>query len=607
MSDTQNTYVGNFHTLKGLLTNQYDYNAFTQGIYHGMDENGDIILQDPNQLPGHQGHSKSLTVLNSPQFQFTQRVSWDITDPNAAPQFVKPSGKLESPDTKWNHKGKPWIDGFFRGGLKTNLNRRRIDFERVRGFLASDQGQQFQFRQISLQLLNPQINTRVWNKGASLLASILGAGEIKFKRSGLIPEPVGSDVSIGNSLSNLLGGGNAADTILGGNYIGGIIEKSELREERYNMGDPGGSTIASGFKEFANDLIPKEVDTLLGPYMDEGYNQPLHTRFGKADKINLMEIIQAKDGVLPDFAAKYAKDFVNFRMEVVDSDNSSNTNYIIFRAFLDNLNDSFSSTHNTVKYNGRSEKFFTYAGFDRTINLKFKIAAQTRWEMKPLYQKLNYLAAQTAGNYSSAGRLRTPFMRLTVGDYFKRLAGVLTSVNITWSKEYPWEIALDKEVVTNTNETTGDSIAIPQGEDKDMLVLPHALDVDIAFKPIHDFTPQNHHLSPFLGINDWLKEDKDVLPQSDKESSLYPSKDTKTKGDGKTKKNNNEKKNEEIRNNEKKKKNPKKNKTPKPQNQNTGGSRSWGYNIYGNVTNDPSKIDKRMTELILNRGQIGGM
>ena len=132
MSDTQNTYVGNFHTLKGLLTNQYDYNAFTQGVYHGMDENGDIILQNPNNLPGHQGHSKELTVLNSPGFQFTQRVNWDITDPNAEPQFVRPGGKLADPDSGFNHggfvngvEGSKQGDGFFRGGLKTNLNRRR--------------------------------------------------------------------------------------------------------------------------------------------------------------------------------------------------------------------------------------------------------------------------------------------------------------------------------------------------------------------------------------------------------------------------------------------------------------------------------------------------
>ena len=51
--------------------------------------------------------------------------------------------------------------------------------------------------------------------------------------------------------------------------------------------------------------------------------------------------------------------------------------------------------------------------------------------MKPLYQKLNFLAAQTAPNYSSKGRIRTPYIRLTMGDYLSRVPGILTSVGIS--------------------------------------------------------------------------------------------------------------------------------------------------------------------------------
>ena len=50
--------------------------------------------------------------------------------------------------------------------------------------------------------------------------------------------------------------------------------------------------------------------------------------------------------------------------------------------------------------------------------------------------KLNFLVSQTAPNYSSTGRIRTPYMRLTLGDYFHRIPGVLTSVGINWNKDY---------------------------------------------------------------------------------------------------------------------------------------------------------------------------
>jgi hypothetical protein len=66
--------------------------------------------------------------------------------------------------------------------------------------------------------------------------------------------------------------------------------------------------------------------------------------------------------------------------------------------------------------------------------------------MMPLYQKLNYLVAQTAPNYSSTGRIRTPFLKLTIGDWFNKLPGLITSVGLSWQKDYPWEIVLDRYV-----------------------------------------------------------------------------------------------------------------------------------------------------------------
>ena len=153
-----------------------------------------------------------------------------------------------------------------------------------------------------------------------------------------------------------------------------------------------------------------------------------------------------------------------------------------FRAFLDSMNDNFKATHTTVNYNGRAEDFYLYKGFNRDISFSFKVAAQTRHEMMPLYRKLNYLASNTAPEYDERSqRIRTPFMRLTIGDYHKRLPGVLTSIGIKWNKNYPWEIKYDN----------GD-------KDAHMLMLPHILDVSVSYKPIHNFTPSKSINSPFI-------------------------------------------------------------------------------------------------------------
>ena len=204
------------------------------------------------------------------------------------------------------------------------------------------------------------------------------------------------------------------------------------------------------------------------------------------DSVNAVDIFTNSTNELPhindDLVDRGIKDFVPFYFEALNTKNPLESDVIYFRAFLDSINDNFKASHNKINYNGRAEDFYTYKSFNRSLSFNFKIAAQTRHEMMPLYRKLNYLASNTAPEYDDrSNRIRTPFMRLTIGDLHVRLPGVLTSVGIKWQKDYPWEVRAD-------------------GDDKDrhMLVLPHVLDVSVNYQPIHNFTPQKGIDSPFI-------------------------------------------------------------------------------------------------------------
>ena len=70
----------------------------------------------------------------------------------------------------------------------------------------------------------------------------------------------------------------------------------------------------------------------------------------------------------------------------------------------------------------------------------FDVAVHSRYEQAFVYDKLNYLASNTAPEYSNMGRIRTPFMRLTIGHWIHKLPGVLSSVGLKWNQDYPWEI-----------------------------------------------------------------------------------------------------------------------------------------------------------------------
>ena len=176
------------------------------------------------------------------------------------------------------------------------------------------------------------------------------------------------------------------------------------------------------------------------------------------------------------------EDFIPFKFEVINHTDPTTSNRIHFRAFLDSLSDNYNASFNEVKYSGRPEPFYSYNAFGRKISLAFKIAAQTRHEMKPLYRRLNYLVSQTAPGFVG-DRMATPFMKLTVGDWIKGVPGVLNSVNLTWQTDYSWEIKSD-----------------PKDIDQDVLILPHVLDVGIDFTPTHNFIPSNAKgASSFIG------------------------------------------------------------------------------------------------------------
>jgi hypothetical protein len=119
---------------------------------------------------------------------------------------------------------------------------------------------------------------------------------------------------------------------------------------------------------------------------------------------------------------------------------------------------------------GRGETFRTYQGFDRSISFGFKIAAQSRAELKPLYTKLNHLISQVYPDYSESGYMRAPVIRLTIGDYIYRMPGFLESINVTIDGATSWEINIE--------------------ESNEVAQLPHSLDVAVSFKPIFDVLPQ---------------------------------------------------------------------------------------------------------------------
>jgi len=209
-----------------------------------------------------------------------------------------------------------------------------------------------------------------------------------------------------------------------------------------------------------------------------GYSDYRTSKTGSQDQINLLNPFRydtSKDTPWSSKDANGTKDIIKFTFEAIDNDYSNRAVALIFRAFLEGtITDNNSAQFNSFKYLGRGETFRTYQGFTRAIGFSFKVAAQTRDEMKPLYTKLNHLMSLVYPDYSPYSNLmRGTVVRMTIGDYIYRMPGYLEDVNITIdNSNTPWDIVLG-----DTKET-------------DMRQLPHHVTVSSTFYPIMDILPR---------------------------------------------------------------------------------------------------------------------
>ena len=150
------------------------------------------------------------------------------------------------------------------------------------------------------------------------------------------------------------------------------------------------------------------------------------------------------------------------------------------------MNDSYSAEWNDIKYMGRGEKFFKYNGFDRTISLGWTVAAQSKQELIPMYQKLNYLASSLAPNYSDTGYMRGNLASLTIGGWCYEQPGIIQGLELGVPEESPWEISLPDAGNLGVSADGADLLTDPSVKEVPMIVKVSGF----SFKPIHNFIPQ---------------------------------------------------------------------------------------------------------------------
>ena len=152
-----------------------------------------------------------------------------------------------------------------------------------------------------------------------------------------------------------------------------------------------------------------------------------------------------------------------------------------FRAFIDNVSDSYDADWNAISYMGRGEKLYKYGGFDRKMSMGFTVVAQSKDELSVMYDKLNFLASSLAPEYLdslTSGYMCGNMAYITLGDYINDQPGIITSLTYDIPEESSWEINRDT-IFDVSGSAIGGTIR----------QLPHMIKVTLNFTPIHKFRP----------------------------------------------------------------------------------------------------------------------
>jgi hypothetical protein len=198
------------------------------------------------------------------------------------------------------------------------------------------------------------------------------------------------------------------------------------------------NTDPSNFSEMERRPLHNKVPTGFKSIQ----NNTITDRNNKWDLLSLSEA---------DIDSNLEKDLIDFKLEIIDLEEGTKSYYLYFKAFIDNFSDNFKPNYDTLQYPGNpTGKIFKYQDFSRSLSVNFKVAIFSEKERDNVYKKLNRLASTTLPTFTEEA-VRSTITKLTVGNWCKRLPGVVDSISFPNLVEYPWDIDSETPMIVNIN------------------------------------------------------------------------------------------------------------------------------------------------------------
>ena len=147
-----------------------------------------------------------------------------------------------------------------------------------------------------------------------------------------------------------------------------------------------------------------------------------------------------------------------------------------FPAYIKGFKDDFNATWNDYSYAGRSETYYTYSKFKRSVGFSLDIPCFNKTQLFERHRALGQLASTTAGAYNTNGLLGGVLLKVKVGGYLNNEYAILNSISYDIPDDSSWDL-----------DGTGDN-DIKSIEGRNQLAM--YLKVNISLTIIHNKLPE---------------------------------------------------------------------------------------------------------------------
>jgi len=275
------------------------------------------------------------------------------------------------------------------------------DVQRLTQFVKSDAGKLFITKQGVLQAFNPYPKTRLFNP-AGLLASALP----------LVQAPRHITSAFLNGVTNSVGDSPLESGLSGNN--GYLV--------------PRLGTTTSAALNFAVQKLKEEFGGSLPgvrktPNISDPFNDKAASSTKGAGDVVVYKFLEKQEsiasGITEAVGLNKKTDIITFKFSPVGTADEENT-FIPFRAFISSIKENVKPEFTEQKYIGRTERFITYAGAKRSVQLQFNIVALTSSELDHMWARINYLTGLAfPKGVTSSGFMTPPLFRITIGQIYE--------------------------------------------------------------------------------------------------------------------------------------------------------------------------------------------